>query len=99
MKNIHIIFGALFLIIVSCAKPKSNETPKEESYFLPSPTTYNYANVEGLKLFYREAGDPNKSTIVLLHGYPSSSHSYRNLIPMLATVSYTHLTLPTTPYV
>ena len=85
MKNIHIIFGALFLIIVSCAKPKSNETPKEESYFLPSPTTYNYANVEGLKLFYREAGDPNKSTIVLLHGYPSSSHSYRNLIPMLAT--------------
>ena len=69
---------------MGCNNPKSN-TVVEDSFFLPPPTTYNYAKVKDVKLFYREAGDPSKPTIVLLHGYPSSSHSYRNLIPMLAT--------------
>ena len=45
--------------------------------------TYNYAEVNGRKMFYREAGDQNSPTIVLLHGFPSSSHMYRNLIPKL----------------
>jgi pimeloyl-ACP methyl ester carboxylesterase len=35
-------------------------------------------------MFYREAGDKNAPTIVLLHGFPTSSHMYRNLIPLLA---------------
>jgi pimeloyl-ACP methyl ester carboxylesterase len=47
-------------------------------------TTYNYAEVNGYKMFYREAGDQRAPTIVLLHGFPSSSHMYRNLIPRLA---------------
>jgi len=47
-------------------------------------TTYNYADVDGNKMFYREAGDENAPTIVLLHGFPTSSHMYRNLIPQLA---------------
>ncbi len=63
----------------------SESQTAENKFFLPPPTTYNYINIEGEKMFYREAGDKNKPTIVLLHGYPSSSHSYRNLIPMLAT--------------
>jgi pimeloyl-ACP methyl ester carboxylesterase len=46
-------------------------------------TTYNYADVHGNKMFYREAGDKNAPTIVLLHGFPTSSHMYRNLIPPL----------------
>ena len=41
-------------------------------------TTYNYADVHGNKMFYREAGDKNVPTIVLLHGFPTSSHMYRN---------------------
>jgi len=45
---------------------------------------YEYANVDGLKIFYREAGDPTSPTILLLHGFPTSSHMYRNLIPMLS---------------
>jgi pimeloyl-ACP methyl ester carboxylesterase len=49
-----------------------------------SMTTYNYADVDGHKMFYREAGDKNAPTIVLLHGFPTSSHMYRNLIPLLA---------------
>src|ERR1700722_14085996 len=47
-------------------------------------TTYNYAEVNGHKMFYREAGDRSAPTIVLLHGFPSSSHMYRDLIAKLA---------------
>ena len=39
---------------------------------------------DGLKLFYREAGSKASPTIVLLHGFPSSSHMFRDLIPQLA---------------
>jgi len=38
----------------------------------------------GLNIFYREAGKPDKPKLVLLHGFPASSHQYRNLIPALA---------------
>ena len=47
-------------------------------------TTYRSTSVRGLKHFYREAGPKGAPTIVLLHGFPSSSHMYRDLIPMLA---------------
>ena len=40
--------------------------------------------IEGLNVFYREAGDPKNPTIVLLGGFPSSSHMFRDLIPELA---------------
>jgi alpha/beta hydrolase family protein len=45
---------------------------------------YKTAEVAGLKVFYREAGDPSKPTIVLLHGFPSSSYQFHDLIPRLA---------------
>jgi pimeloyl-ACP methyl ester carboxylesterase len=45
---------------------------------------YQYANVDGLKVFYREAGTKSAPTILLLHGFPTSSHMFRNLIPALA---------------
>jgi len=40
--------------------------------------------VNGIKIFYREAGDPQKPAVLLLHGFPTSSHMFRNLIPQLA---------------
>jgi len=40
--------------------------------------------VDGINLFYREAGNPKSPTILLLHGFPTSSHMFRNLIPKLA---------------
>jgi pimeloyl-ACP methyl ester carboxylesterase len=43
---------------------------------------FKTADVAGLRLFYREARDPSKPTIVLLHGFPSSS--FYDLIPRLA---------------
>ena len=44
---------------------------------------FKTADVAGLRLFYREAGDPSKPTIVLLHGFPSSSYTFHDLIPRL----------------
>jgi pimeloyl-ACP methyl ester carboxylesterase len=40
--------------------------------------------VDGVEIFHREAGDPSRPTVLLLHGFPTSSHMYRNLIPHLA---------------
>ncbi|MDN7811882.1 alpha/beta fold hydrolase [Burkholderia gladioli] len=48
------------------------------------PVSYHYASVDGLRLFYREAGDRAKPTLLLLHGFPSSSHEFRDLMPLLA---------------
>ena len=47
-------------------------------------TTYQQAVVDGSKIFYREAGPKDRPTILLLHGFPTSSHMFRNLIPALA---------------
>ena len=47
-------------------------------------TMYRSATVHGRKVFYREAGDRSRPTIILLHGFPSSSFMFRNLIPLLA---------------
>jgi pimeloyl-ACP methyl ester carboxylesterase len=47
-------------------------------------TTYHHASVGGQKLFYREAASKKAPTIVLLHGFPSSSHMFRELIPKIS---------------
>jgi pimeloyl-ACP methyl ester carboxylesterase len=49
-----------------------------------SRIAYRTASVDGFKLFYREAGPANAPTLLLLHGFPTSSHMFRNLIPLLA---------------
>ena len=51
--------------------------------------------VDGLNVFYREAGNPTKPTLLLLHGFPSSSHMFRDLIPQLA--DQFHLVAPDLP--
>ncbi len=50
----------------------------------PAKTYYRYQVVKGHRIFYREAGAAENPTIVLMHGYPSSSHTYRELIPLLS---------------
>ena len=47
-------------------------------------THYRTADIDGLEIFYREAGNPKNPTILLLHGFPTSSHMFRDLIPLLA---------------
>ena len=55
---------------------------------------FNTVDVDGLKLFYREAGDASRPT-VLLHGFPSASHMFRDLIPELA--EHYHVVAPDLP--
>jgi pimeloyl-ACP methyl ester carboxylesterase len=59
------------------------------------PVHYNTIRVNELDIFYREAGPENAPTILLLHGFPTSSNMFRNLIPRLAP-SF-HLVAPDYP--
>ena len=56
---------------------------------------YKSVAVDGVNIFYREAGDPAKPTILLLHGFPASSHEFRTLIPLLS--ARFHLVAPDYP--
>ncbi|PCH45454.1 MAG: hydrolase [Hyphomicrobiales bacterium] len=47
-------------------------------------TEIKFETIKGIKLAYREAGNPENPTVLLLHGFPTSSHMFRNLIPVLA---------------
>jgi pimeloyl-ACP methyl ester carboxylesterase len=58
-------------------------------------TTFHTVSVDGLDIFYREAGSRDNPTILLLHGFPTSSHMFRNLIPALA--DRFHLVAPDYP--
>ncbi len=69
---------AIFLSLFYAIPAPSQEIP------WPAKTLYRFQEVEGHRVFYREAGDPTKPTVLLLHGFPSSSHTYRELIPLLS---------------
>jgi pimeloyl-ACP methyl ester carboxylesterase len=49
-----------------------------------SQTRYETANIDGINIFYREAGPKNAPVLLLLHGFPTSSQMFRGLIPLLA---------------
>lgn len=74
MRSKRIVLFIILLLSTSCS------TGSE----WPSKTKYRYANINGDNIFYREAGSPERPTILLLHGFPSSSHAYRELIPLLS---------------
>ena len=48
-----------------------------------SKIAYRTVNVDGVDIFYREAGPKDARTVLLFHGFPSSSHMFRGLIPLL----------------
>jgi pimeloyl-ACP methyl ester carboxylesterase len=77
------------------AKQIGEASPAMERFEWTGMTTYKYATVGGRKIFYREAGSKDAPTILLLHGFPSSSHMFRDLIPLLA--GYYHLVAPDFP--
>lgn len=63
------------------ATEKDNDGKKGKDHY---PTLHKTVEVNGVDIFYREAGNKNKPTILLLHGYPTSSHMFRNLIEDLS---------------
>src|SRR5919197_1633286 len=66
-----------------------------EATGLTARVAYRTVKIDGLELFYREAGQKEAPTMLLLHGFPTSSHMFRNLIPALA--GEFHLVAPDYP--
>ena len=70
-------------LVTACAGVASSAAPAATRPPLPV-VRHRTVDVGGIQIFYREAGDPAKPTLLLLHGFPSSSFMYRNLMLRLA---------------
>jgi len=64
--------------------PQAIAAPATTERIAPPPIFHRYATIEGVKVFYRESGPKAAPVVLLLHGFPTSSHMFRNLIPLLA---------------
>ncbi len=73
----------------------SNATTRRPDTRTSERVFYKTARIKGLDIFYREAGSPTNPTLLLLHGFPTSSQMFRNLIPQLA--DRYHLVAPDYP--
>lgn len=87
-KTIKSVLGMTFLLvmmlIVSSFKNSDVIIDTVTTVSEDQPTFHRTAIVNGVEIFYREAGTRDKPTILLLHGYPTSSHMFRNLIKELS---------------
>src|SRR5215510_5162882 len=63
-----------------CGAPRRRKARRDSM----SSVTYQKVDVDGIGVFYREAGRREAPTILLLHGFPTASHMFRDLIPELA---------------
>ncbi|MCB4809936.1 alpha/beta hydrolase [Methylovorus menthalis] len=78
---------ALGLIAAATTIPLSSQaapTVSSQGSVATKAVSYHTVDIDGVKVFYREAGPANAPVVLLLHGFPSSSHMFRNLIPQLA---------------
>ncbi len=75
---------AALLIALAVSAAFASAQMKEAAMTQGSGVTYRTTQVDGIKIFYREAGPKDAPIIVLLHGFPSSSHMFRELIPRLS---------------
>lgn len=78
---------------VASTTTAANTTDTAKSGF--TQVKHRTVEIDGLSIFYREAGSPDSPTLLLLHGFPTSSHMFRNLIPALA--DRYHLVAPDYP--
>ncbi len=82
--------GAVASVLIAGRTPAATVIDDGESAARWSATTkdtgvrYRTVKVDGLDIFYREAGPPDAPAVLLLHGFPTSSHMFRNLIPALS---------------
>ena len=80
---------------IAAATGSSAAVAQERSALAATDIRYKSVAVDGINIFYREAGDPAKPTILLLHGFPASSHEFRTLMPLLS--ARFHLVAPDYP--
>ncbi len=91
IKRLNSDLIALFLIVFALIQVPV-QAKSTSSY---EDVKYKTVEINGLDIFYREAGNPDNPTILLLHGFPTSSHMFRDLIPQLA--DRYHLVAPDYP--
>lgn len=96
-----ITLSMLVMLFVACnTSTQQNEPVKEQETVTANSkayakTLYKKLDIDGVNIAYREAGNPENPTIVLLHGFPSSSHQYRKVLNALSD-DY-HLVAPDYP--
>jgi len=76
--------GALAAALLFSLSIPAVAAPASASHAIPVTVHHRSANIDGIDIFYREAGPRGAPVVLLLHGFPTSSHMFRNLIPALA---------------
>lgn len=85
MKKIILLQFIILITLFGCKSGTNSKTiDKSKSMSHKHPTLFKTINVDGINIAYREAGNPKNPTIVLLHGFPSSSHQYRKVLSQLS---------------
>ncbi len=79
-----VIATSLSLALVNPQSSIAQEAEKLEALANTTSVRYHTVSIDGVDVFYREAGRKDAPVVLLLHGFPTSSHMYRNLIPALA---------------
>ena len=69
------------VLLITFSNTKAAEINQKQATY---PTLHKTVEIDGLEIFYREAGPKDAPTILLLHGFPTSSHMFRNLIAELS---------------
>ena len=83
-------YAAVSILAMVCALPAGLPQSAHAQIRLPggradsAVTCYRTTKIDGLDIFYRGAGPADAPAVLLLHGFPTSSHMFRNLIPALA---------------
>ncbi|QSQ20915.1 alpha/beta hydrolase [Pyxidicoccus parkwayensis] len=78
------LFGVLTFLLLAAVPAGASAAPPSRGEARVPEVRYRTVKVEGLDIFYREAGPSDAPVLLLLHGFPTSSHMFRNLIPALA---------------
>lgn len=90
------LLGVLLVIVTSCNLSEDKSKPAEPiEASKQTAISYKTMNIDGINIAYREAGNPKHPTLVLLHGFPSSSHQYRKVLTQLSDTY--HLIAPDYP--
>ena len=83
-KLISVVVFMLSIVYATAVGPPSQAVAAATADGAPTTVYHRTMEIDGLDIFYREAGDQLRPTVLLLHGFPTSSHMFRNLIPALA---------------
>ncbi|WP_255397138.1 alpha/beta fold hydrolase [Reichenbachiella sp. 5M10] len=97
MKRIVAIYLGVSLFFFGCQEPEKDSRKdrliiqteiKSQNRSYMETTKYKKIKIDGINIAYREAGNPQNPTLVLLHGYPASSHQYRKVLNALSDDYY-----------